>query len=720
MLHLVLEDFEGLVAHHRDVGLGDGLGLLEVGAVADDDELFVGHLVEGFDDQLDFLVGHHARGGQVVVLLVLAAGEGRDIDRRVDDIGFAAVDFLDAARDEAAVRDEIIDAVSRARIPDAHVVQDELGEGTLEAVVETRLAQVLMREIPGIADGAVHIGDMNLVWSGQDAFGDTVRARDDEVVVGDVELLYGKRHEGQITAVVLLGAGEFLDEARMGLFILDEIALTVGQEVNEREQVGIGEDVQDLFDDALGTGIDDEPVTDNSYFHSDTSPLCFALVHDEAVAESDDAAEGEADGCDELLFRCARLFLVGQVGFVDDLDVHGLHGFLDLVLLALLDEVGVDGLLDLGVALELDVGDHLVGVFADVLLDLVFLGADGVFAGLGGADGGFGYGLVLEELHLGGVEAGGAGVDDGADFTREVALQLIELLLGSDDGRVVVGVLLAQAGELDFLGDDLAADALDGAVVVDVVGLGAGLLLAELVRGDVVLGLGGFLLALEVGDGLVVGGDLGDGLLQLVVGAVELVLAREVGKLLGGVVGVLLGLFDAAIEELDEQALGLLAVVRLHGQEVVDDFLGDLLGLFWRLALGGDGDEVRALGILDVEVCLGKGCGIRLLLGVFALVELVDDRVEDGAGLHELHVVVGWARGTAADAEGCHSSSGLAAHLLAGVARLHEGRRLVLLRQDKGGDGRDGRAADDDAADDHLVGFRDLPELAEVNAFFFL
>lgn len=350
MLHLILEDFERLVAHHRDVELGDGLGLLEVGAVADDDELPVGHLVEGFDDQLDFLIGHHARGGQIVVLLVLAAGEGRDIDRRVDDIGFAAVDFLDAARDEATIRDEIIDAVGRARIPDAHVVQDELGDGTLEAVVEAGFAQVLVREIPGIADGAVHIGDVDLVWPGQDAFGDTVRARDDEVVVGDVELLDGNRHEGQITAVVLLGAGEFLDEARMGLFILDEIALTVGQEVDEREQVGIREDVQDLFDDALGTGIDEEPVTDNSYFHSDTSPLCFALLHDEAVAEGDDAAKDEADGGDEFFPWGARFVFIGEVCGVDDLDVHG---FLDFVLLALFDEIDIDFIFDIGIALKL-------------------------------------------------------------------------------------------------------------------------------------------------------------------------------------------------------------------------------------------------------------------------------------------------------------------------------------------------------------------------------
>ena len=196
-------------------------------------------------------------------------------------------------------------------------------------------------------------------------------------------------------------------------------------------------------------------------------------------------------------------------------------------------------------------------------------------------------------------------------------------------------------------------------------------------------------------------------------------LAREVGKFLGGVVGVFLGLFDAAVEELNEQALGLLAVVRLHGQEVVDDFLGDLLGFFWGLALGGDGDEVCALRVLDVEVRLGKACGIRLLLGVFALVELVDDRVEDGAGLHELHVVVCRAHRAAARRSGEHSRC-LPTYLPTGAARLHEGRRLVLLRQGKGGDRRDGRAADDDAADDFLVFLRDLPELAEVNAFFFL
>lgn len=271
VLHFVPEHLEGLVAHHRDVGAREGFGLLEVGAVADDDEVTLRHLVKGLDDEFDFLVGDEARGGQVVALLVLAAGEGCNVDGRVDDVGLAAVDFLDTARDEAAIRDEIVDAIGRARIPDAHVVQDELGEGTLEAVVEARFAQVLVREVPGIADGAVHIGDVDLVWPGQDAFGDAVRARDNEVVVGDVELLDGNRHEGQVAAVVFPRAGELLEEARMRLLVFDEAALSLGQEVDEGEDVGVREDVQNLLDDALGAGVDDEPVTDDSYFHESTS-----------------------------------------------------------------------------------------------------------------------------------------------------------------------------------------------------------------------------------------------------------------------------------------------------------------------------------------------------------------------------------------------------------------------------------------------------------------
>lgn len=67
---------------------------------------------------------------------------------------------------------------------------------------------------------------------------------------------------------------------------------------------------------------------------------------------------------------------MGQIGFVNDLDVQRLHGFLDFVLLVLLDKVGIDGLLNLGIILELKVGAHLVGGYAGILLDLIIRAVD--------------------------------------------------------------------------------------------------------------------------------------------------------------------------------------------------------------------------------------------------------------------------------------------------------------------------------------------------------
>ena len=187
-------------------------------------------------------------------------------------------------------------------------------------------------------------------------------------------------------------------------------------------------------------------------------------------------------------------------------------------------------------------------------------------------------------------------------------------------------------------------------------------------------------------------------------------LTRKISQLLGGIVIVFLGLFNALVEESREQALGLLAAASLHLEEVIDDFLRDLLGLFRCPPLGGDGNKVRIPSILDDEVRFSEGCSVGLLLGGFALVELIDDRVEDGARLHELHVVAFVAQ---------HGLKLVVNHYLS-TARLHESRRLVLLRQAEGDDCCDSRAGNDDADDDVLVGFHDLPELAEVYVFFFL
>lgn len=193
-------------------------------------------------------------------------------------------------------------------------MQDQLGKGSLEAVVEAGFAQILVREVPGIADRAVHIGNMDLIRAGQDAFGDAVRARNDEVVIGDVELFDGNWHEWQIAAVMLLGTGQILDEGRMRFLVLNEITLTLRQEVHQTEQIGIGIDVEHLLDDALSTGVNDQPVADDGYFQKMTPlPLCFAFVHDKAVTEGDHAAEDEANGGNEFLRGALGLSLSGRL-----------------------------------------------------------------------------------------------------------------------------------------------------------------------------------------------------------------------------------------------------------------------------------------------------------------------------------------------------------------------------------------------------------------------
>lgn len=196
-------------------------------------------------------------------------------------------------------------------------------------------------------------------------------------------------------------------------------------------------------------------------------------------------------------------------------------------------------------------------------------------------------------------------------------------------------------------------------------------------------------------------------------------LARVVGEFLRGFVRVFFGFLDAVVEEFHEEALRLLLVVGLHGEEVVNDALGDLLGFLRGFAFGGYFDEVGALGVFDVEVGFRECFGIWFFLRVFP-VHGVDDGLEDGAGFHEFHVVGRGARDAAATAEQGHGGSCLPAHGFVGVTRLHEGGRLVLFRQEEGDDGCEDGAADDDAADDFSVCFCDLPELAEVDAFFFL
>ena len=46
----------------------------------------------------------------------------------------------------------------------------------------------------------MHIADMELVGPGDDAFGDRMMAREDQILARKVQLLDGERHQGEIVA----------------------------------------------------------------------------------------------------------------------------------------------------------------------------------------------------------------------------------------------------------------------------------------------------------------------------------------------------------------------------------------------------------------------------------------------------------------------------------------------------------------------------------------
>lgn len=355
-----------------------------------------------------------------------------------------------------------------------------------------------------------------------------------------------------------------------------------------------------------------------------------------------------------------------------------------------------------------------------MILDLGPALVDGGLGGVGDGEGCLGLCLVFQCLGLGRVDAGRIGVNGCVNFLREALAEFREALFAGDDGRMVLRVFLAEADEVDFLIDDGGADFLHVTIVVDVVGNAARFDLAELrLRGSEA----GLILRaanLDVLDGLVEFVEFADSLFRLLVRGVHLVLLLVVGELLAGVLGLLLGLRDALIQEFDQEALGLLILLGLHVEEVVDDFLRDLLGFLRGTALCLDLDQVRALRILDVQIFLRERLCVWTLVFLLVIEDLVDDRLEDGTALHQGDVVLGRARLLAEAGRGHHlGGAGRDLHVPGRAAGLHGRRRLPLFRQDKRDeDGEDG-AADDDAAHDFLPRDDDTPQFGEVDAFFF-
>ena len=230
-LQVVQQHRGTLVAQQLDIGACSGLALGHVGAVANHDELLIGQVPEGLHHGHHFFVRDHARGGEVKLAFGGAGRGGHKevgVNRGVDDDRVAAVGFVDAPGDVVRDGDELVDAVGGAHVPEPYFVQQPAGGPGFGATHQPCGLQVLVLQVPCVADGGVAHAQVQLVGRGEHAFGHGVRAGKDEVVAREVELLDGQGHEGQVAAVAGAGARQLLDEGGAGCFALQKAALALG------------------------------------------------------------------------------------------------------------------------------------------------------------------------------------------------------------------------------------------------------------------------------------------------------------------------------------------------------------------------------------------------------------------------------------------------------------------------------------------------------------
>ncbi|MNS85389.1 hypothetical protein D3C72_1192530 [compost metagenome] len=264
-LHMVDEYLGRLVAQHPHVGRQHGLDAREVRPIANHHQPLVRHGREGFHDQRNLLVRHQPGGGQVEVLAALARAEALHIHRREYHRGRAAVDLADAPRHVGRVGHQQVHAMGGALVPDPHVMEDGPRHPALEPARQARFVEILVLEVPGVADRRMDIADVQLLRPGDDPLRHGMAGRDHEVVVGEVELFHRQRHQRQVVAERLAGARQALDERCPGVLALQHVALGVREEIDHAEQVGIGPDLEDLLQYALGAGVGGQPVVHHGH-----------------------------------------------------------------------------------------------------------------------------------------------------------------------------------------------------------------------------------------------------------------------------------------------------------------------------------------------------------------------------------------------------------------------------------------------------------------------
>ena len=219
---------------------------------------------ERLDRQRLGLVRHEAAEHEVVVLGRRAQlGEARDVDSGIHHAGGAVPDALDPLLDRVRDRDDPLDPARRAgaQVPAAQVrEQGRRGEPARAG------AEILVREIPRVADRRHAVTEMGRAGRHPHALRERVAVRDHEVVALEPEALDRQREERQELPVVPRRAGQPRQRARVDVERVDPLARAPGY-MDQRIEVGRGEHAGELVQDLLAPAKAREPILDQRDAH---------------------------------------------------------------------------------------------------------------------------------------------------------------------------------------------------------------------------------------------------------------------------------------------------------------------------------------------------------------------------------------------------------------------------------------------------------------------
>ena len=242
-----------------DIGLGERAQASIFGTVAYDAELAAAGC-EGADSDIDALVGDEFGDDQEIIFGGLVVKRVH-IDGRMDDLAFAAVAAPDATGDVLAVGDELVDALRGGVIP---LAQQRGDGGHQRALPGGRpFVQVGGVEIPDIAHGRVAVADVAGGGGREDALGGAGFAADDEIVTREIELLEREWHYWEQRAIPAAKRVEERGADAMGA----DHGTDAGGIVEESEDIGIGEQAAEGFEDGFAAAMIEEPVVDQGDPH---------------------------------------------------------------------------------------------------------------------------------------------------------------------------------------------------------------------------------------------------------------------------------------------------------------------------------------------------------------------------------------------------------------------------------------------------------------------